>query len=224
MDWVDYRQCICTNKKRPRVHAGEVSVHADDRACVHGCACAGAGPGDDRVGVLGGGARRREGRRRRGLLRAAAGRGAVGALRLGRRRGGGDPARHDGLLQPAERPPRPPRRLAAHPHPDPRRAGDVLGDHRLLRLGDYRAADGGAAVWRTRHLRRPPRPLRRRRRRRPRRHADGGEWTIDDVAFNVAGLCPESFIAPEEVRSGGGGGSSSSRRYDGGGGAIAKKK
>uniref|UniRef100_A0A0D9XJM0 Uncharacterized protein n=1 Tax=Leersia perrieri TaxID=77586 RepID=A0A0D9XJM0_9ORYZ len=40
-------------------------------------------------------------------------------------------------------------------------------------------------------------------------------WSIDDVAFNVAGLCPESFIAPEEVR-----GRGSSRRYDvyGGGG------
>lgn len=31
-------------------------------------------------------------------------------------------------------------------------------------------------------------------------------WTIDDVVFNVAGLCPESFIAPEEVRG--------SRYYD----------
>lgn len=93
------------------------------------------------------------------------------------------------------------------------------------RLGDYRAADGGAAVvahagTSVAHL--------------ARFGADVGaaravtrmeeEWTIDDVAFNVAGLCPESFIAPEEVRSGGGGGSSSSRRYDGGGGAIAKKK
>ncbi|KAF2913546.1 uncharacterized protein [Oryza sativa Japonica Group] len=90
------------------------------------------------------------------------------------------------------------------------------------RLGDYRAADGAVvahAGTSVAHL--------------ARFGADVGAaravtrmeeaWTIDDVAFNVAGLCPESFIAPEEVRSGGGGGSSS-RRYDGGGGAIAKKK
>uniref|UniRef100_A0A0E0M7L2 Uncharacterized protein n=1 Tax=Oryza punctata TaxID=4537 RepID=A0A0E0M7L2_ORYPU len=89
------------------------------------------------------------------------------------------------------------------------------------RVDDYRAVDGGAVVAHAgtsvAHL--------------ARFGADVGAarvvtrmeeaWTIDDVAFNVAGLCPESFIAPEEVRSGSG--SSSSSRYDGGGGAIAKK-
>ncbi|KAF0933339.1 hypothetical protein E2562_017961 [Oryza meyeriana var. granulata] len=83
------------------------------------------------------------------------------------------------------------------------------------RVADYRAVDGGAVVAHAgssvAHL--------------ARFGADVGAaravtrmeeaWTIDDVAFNVAGLCPESFIAPEEVRS-------SSRRYDDD--AVTKKQ
>uniref|UniRef100_J3LKD0 Uncharacterized protein n=1 Tax=Oryza brachyantha TaxID=4533 RepID=J3LKD0_ORYBR len=129
----------------------------------------GAGPSDDSVNLLDGGARRREAGGRRGLLRAAAGRGAVGAVELERRHGGGDPARADGVLQPAERPPRPAGGLAADQDPVPRRGGDVLGDHHLLqprRLPRRRR--------RLPPLHGAPRPLRRRRARRPRRHADGG--------------------------------------------------
>ncbi|XP_040383868.1 uncharacterized protein LOC107305065 [Oryza brachyantha] len=83
-------------------------------------------------------------------------------------------------------------------------------------VADYRAVDGGAVVAHAgssvAHL--------------ARFGADVGAaravtrmeeaWTIDDVAFNVAGLCPESFIAPEEVRI-------SSRRYDDAA-AITKKQ
>ncbi|KAG8091576.1 hypothetical protein GUJ93_ZPchr0012g21157 [Zizania palustris] len=68
-------------------------------------------------------------------------------------------------------------------------------------IADYRAVDGGAVV--VAHAGSSVAHL-------ARFGADVGAaravtrmeeaWTIDDVAFNVAGLCPESFIAPEEVR------------------------
>lgn len=100
------------------------------------CAGAGAGPGDDRVHLLDGGARGGEGGGRGGLLRAAAGRGALDAVELERRHGGGDPARADGVLQPAERAAGTDRGLAAHPDPVlPRRPRHVLGDHHRLHAG-----------------------------------------------------------------------------------------
>uniref|UniRef100_A0A804LE99 Uncharacterized protein n=1 Tax=Zea mays TaxID=4577 RepID=A0A804LE99_MAIZE len=134
----------------------------------------GPGPCDDRVHLLDGRARRREGGGRRGLLRAAPGRGAVGAVELERRNRGGDPARADGLLQPAQRAPGAAGGLAADPDPVPRRGRHVLGDHH--RVGGVGLPRRGRRRGRRArgHVHGAPRPVRRGRPRRARRHADGG--------------------------------------------------
>ncbi|KAJ6832431.1 uncharacterized protein M6B38_344470 [Iris pallida] len=86
-------------------------------------------PSDHRRRVLSRAARRGEGGGRRRMLRAEARRRPLHPVEPQRQHRGDNQARHDGLLQPAERAAGSPGGLAADPHPVPGRRSDVLGDH-----------------------------------------------------------------------------------------------